>query len=169
VQVASEFTYDADPATVFRMLSDKSFQERKLSQSGALSWSVTVSAPASEGGETTISSVRGMPTDRVPDAFRSMAGSEIRIEQTERWGPAAADGSRSGTLEVQVGGAPVRLTGTLSLSAAGAGTVEAISGELKARVPLLGGKIEKAVEPAVMEAIRAEQRTGTAWLAEHSG
>ncbi len=169
MRVASEFRYDADPRTVFRMLSDKSFQERKLSQSGAVSWTVTVSEPASDDGEVTVTSMRSMPTDRVPDAFRSMVGPEIRVEQTERWGPASPDGSRSGTIEVQVGGAPVRLTGTVSLSASGGGTVEAVDGELKAKVPLLGGKIEKAVEPAVLGAIEAEHRVGTAWLREQTG
>ena len=169
MRVASEFKYDADPRAVFRMLSDKSFQERKLSSSGAMSWTVTVSEPAADGDGVTITSTRSMSTDRIPEAFRSMAGSEIRIEQTERWGPAKADGSRTGTLEAQVGGAPVRLTGDLSLSASGGGSVERLSGELKAKVPLLGARIEKAVEPAVMEAIKGEHKIGVAWLAEHSG
>jgi hypothetical protein len=33
-------------------------------------------------------------------------------------------------------------------------------------VPLLGGKIERSVEPAVRAAITAEERIGQAWLAE---
>ena len=36
---------------------------------------------------------------------------------------------------------------------------------LKASVPLIGGKIEKAVEPALLAAIKVEQREGRAWLA----
>jgi hypothetical protein len=34
------------------------------------------------------------------------------------------------------------------------------------RAPLIGGRIEKAAEPAIMGAIRAEERTGKGWLAE---
>jgi hypothetical protein len=34
-------------------------------------------------------------------------------------------------------------------------------------VPIVGGRIEKAVEPALQAAIRVEQREGRAWLAAH--
>jgi hypothetical protein len=52
----------------------------------------------------------------------------------------------------------------LSLSVGGEGCVETIEGDLKARIPLLGSKIEQAAEPAIRGAIRVESRTGKAWL-----
>jgi hypothetical protein len=45
------------------------------------------------------------------------------------------------------------------------GTRQTIDGDLKASVPLVGGRIEKAIEPAMQAAIRVEQREGRAWLA----
>jgi hypothetical protein len=59
----------------------------------------------------------------------------------------------------------VQLTGSLWLGLHDGGTLHAVDGDLKASVPLLGGKIEKAAEPAIRSAMRVEERTGRAWLA----
>jgi hypothetical protein len=163
VRVTAEIHYSADPATVFEMLTNKAFQDRKLSSTGALSWDVRVQR---EGDAAVIVSHRALPSDVIPDAFRAMVGQQITIVQTERWGPARPDGSRTGTLDVELGGAPIRMTASLTLSVAEGGTVELVDGELKARVPLIGGKVERTAEPAVRAAIDAEQRIGQAWLAE---
>jgi hypothetical protein len=165
VRVTAEIRYPATVSTVFEMLTDEVFQDRKLSQTGALTWEVQVQL---EDGGASIVSRRALPTDQVPDAFKAMVGPQITIIQTETWGPAGADGSRTGTLDIEVGGAPVRMTASLNLTGTdgGAGSLELVDGELKARVPLIGGRIERAVEPAVRAAIDAEQRIGRAWLAE---
>ena len=164
MRVTADIRYDADPSTVFEMLTDHAFQDRKLKQTGALSWEVEVKL---QDGGAVITSSRAMPTTQVPDTFKSLVGQQITMTQIETWGPAAADGSRSGTMEIDVAGAPIRLTASLSLSAtAVGGSTELVEGELKARVPFIGAKIERAAEPAVRAAIDAEQRIGQAWLAE---
>jgi Protein of unknown function (DUF2505) len=164
VQIDDEIRYDADPSTVFVMLTDHAFQDRKLGQTGAVRWEVQV---RQENGGAVITSRRAMPTDQVPDAFKSMIGPTLDISQVETWSAAAPDGSRTGSLDVQVAGAPVGMKATLSLSAtAGGGSLQLVNGELKARIPLVGGRVERAAEPAVRAAIEAEQRIGQAWLAE---
>jgi hypothetical protein len=163
VRVRAEIHYAAAPSAVFEMLTDKTFQDRKLSQTGALSWEVQVRL---EDGGASIVGRRELPTDQIPDTFKALVGQQISIIQTETWEPAGPDGSRTGTLHIEMGGAPVRLSGTLSLSATDDGTLELVDGDLKARVPLIGGRIERAVEPAVRAAIEAEERIGRAWLAE---
>jgi Protein of unknown function (DUF2505) len=163
VRVTAHIRYTAAPSAVFEMLTNKTFQDRKLSQTGALSWEVQVRL---EHGGASIVGRRELPTDQIPDTFKALVGQKISIVQTETWGPAEPDGSRTGTLDIEMGGAPVRMTGTLTLSATDGGTLELVDGDLKARVPLIGGRIERAVEPAVRAAIEAEERIGRAWLAE---
>ena len=164
MRVTADLRYDSDPKAVFEMLTDPAFQDRKLGQTGALTWEVEVRP---ENGGAVIVTRRALPTDQVPDAFKSLVGAQIQIAQTETWGPAGTDGTRTGSLDLEVVGTPVRLKASLSLSATGdGGSAELVDGELKARVPLIGGRIEKAAEPAVRAAIDAEQRIGTAWLAE---
>lgn len=162
MRVTAEMTYPAAPAEVFAMIADQAFQDRKLKGTGALSWEVAVRADADA---TVVTSKRALPTDQVPEAFRGFIGGQITLLQTETWGPAGANGSRTGTLVVEVAGAPVRLEAQLSLAPTDSGTQQMVEGELKARVPLFGGRIEKAAEPAVRAAIDAEERLGREWLA----
>ena len=162
MRVTADIQYPASPDDVYAMLTDKAFQDRKLERTGALSWTVEIRP---EGAGTVVTSTRALPTDQVPDAFRAFVGSQITLTQTETWGAPAADGSRDGTLVVQIGGAPVRFDARLHLAPSATGTLESIEGDLKASVPFLGGKIEKGAEPAVRAAIEAEERIGLEWLA----
>ena len=106
-----------------------------------------------------------MPTDKLPDFVKSFVGKELHLTETSDWGPAAADGSRKGRLTVTVGGAPITLDATLSLAPSGQGSRELVEGDLTAKVPLLGGKIEQAAAPAIEAAIHVERSTGATWLA----
>ena len=162
MRLSAEIRYDADPATVFAMLTDADFQERKCAATGALDHEVEIEEY--DDGSAAIRTSRVMPTDQVPDFVRTFVGQALTVVQVDDWQPAAADGSREGTVVVEIKGAPVRLAAAITLGPDGAGTRETIDGDLKASVPLLGGRIEKAIEPALKGAIKVEQREGRAWL-----
>lgn len=164
MKLTAQIRYQADPEAVMAMLLDREFQARKCVANGAFEHAVEVSEH--RDGSATISTRRTLPTDSVPDFIRTFVGAALRVSQVEEWAPPQPDGSRTGRTTVQIEGAPVRLIASLSLSRNGAGTVESIDGNLKASVPLIGGRVEQAAEPAIRSAIRVEERTGTAWLAE---
>jgi len=100
----------------------------------------------------------------IPDFVKSLVGPTLMITQTDDWAGPGPDGVRTGTTVAEIAGAPVRFTAALRLEPTATGARQAVAGELKASVPLVGGKIERAAEPAILAAIRAEQRTSTAWL-----
>jgi hypothetical protein len=163
MKISATFDYAATPHEVFAMLADKDFQTRKCIATGALSHSVSISA---QGDRTVIVSSRVLPTDSFPDFVKRLVGATLALTETQDWGPAGPDGARQGRLTVDLAGAPIDLAGTLSLAPAGGGSVESVDGDLKARMPLIGGKIEQSAAPAVESAIRAERETGQAWLAK---
>ena len=170
MRVTDEIRYQASLDSVFEMLTNADFQERKCQATGALEQRVDVVEHST--GEVAVTTERVLPTDTIPEVFRSMLGGSLRVIQVETWQADDGSGERSGTIEVSIAGTPVGLTGTLRLSpdgADGGASVEHIDGQLRARVPLVGGKIEQAVAPAIRAAIRAERRTGTAWLASDGG
>jgi hypothetical protein len=112
---------------------------------------------------------RDLPADGLPDFAKSMVGGTLSVTETYEWGSAAADGGRTGTLNVEVAGAPVALRSAVRLAPVGAGGSQiTVDGDLKASIPLFGGKIEKAAASAVLSAMRSEQRTGAAWIAERA-
>lgn len=161
MKIAKTLEYSATPEQVFAVLSEQAFQEAKCAATAALKHTAAVT---SAGVCTVITTERWMPTDAMPEFARSMIGAELKVRETQEWGPAADDGSRTGTLSMQVSGVPVTVNASLSLAPGGKGTVERIDGDLKAGVPLLGGKIEKAAAPAVEQGIVIEGRTAASWL-----
>jgi hypothetical protein len=163
VRLSAEIRYDADPDAVFAMLTDAAFQERKCAATGALESEVEIQR-FPDGGAT-IRTRRTMPTDQIPDFARSFVGRTIDIVQTDDFGAPDAAGRREGTIVVELKGAPIGFAGALALGPSPEGTVETLDGDIKASVPLVGGRLEKALEPALLAAIRVEQREGTAWLA----
>ena len=161
MKISATFDYAATPDEVFAMIADREFQNLKCVATGALGHSVSI---GTEGDRTLIVSRREMPTDGFPDFVKSFVGSTLAVTETQDWGPRDAGGGRQGVLAVALAGAPVDLTGTLSLAAAGEGCVESVDSDLRARMPLIGGKIEKAAAPAIESAMNVERETGQAWL-----
>jgi len=161
MKISAIIDYTANPHDVFVMLADEEFQKRKCVATGALRHSVSI---RTQDDRTVIVSTRELPSHHFPHFVRSMVGETLNVTETQDWGPSRADGTRHGTLTVEIAGAPVHLHATLSLAPCGPGSIENIEGDLKASIPFLGGKVEAAAAPAVMAAIRVEGETGSAWL-----
>lgn len=162
MKITTQLKYDAPPDQVATMTADEAFQSRVCEATGAQSFEVSVEKSAQR---VRITTTRSMPTDRLPDFARSLLSAGLHIREVEEWGPAAADGSRDGTIEVTIVGAPVSLSGALSLRPDGAGARGDVDAELTARVPFVGGRIEEAVAPAVVSALHVEEKTAARWLA----
>jgi hypothetical protein len=162
VKVTAQIRYAADPATTFAMLLDHGFQEEVCRATGAVSHEVSVDEA---GGGATIRTSRELPTDDFPDFIKTFVGDTVHVVRVDQWAAAAADGSRDGTIVVEIKGAPVRLDGSITLRPDGPGTAESVQGDLKASVPLLGGKVERAVEPSIRSAVAKEEEVGGRWLA----
>jgi hypothetical protein len=66
---------------------------------------------------------------------------------------------------VEIAGAPVRLTGTVTLSGDASSSTIVYDGELKASVPLFASAVEEAAATAVRSALEAEQGVAREWVA----
>lgn len=153
--------FPADPGTVFEMLVDPDYVGRKAAAANAIRHEVSVQR---DGDSAKIWLLRVMPPD-VPDFVRRFVGDTIDLEQTDVWGPAASDGSRDGTISIDMREAPVRLRGTMILVPDGRATRTEVSGTIKASIPLIGGKVESAVHDALILAASREEEVGRQWLA----
>lgn len=152
-----KFTHRAEyPATadeVWALMSTQDFQDAKCEATTTGDWSSDVSMT---GDKTRFTSERVLPTDNLPDIARSLVGSTLTIAEIQTWGPLAADGTRTADLQVHIKGAPMTLKGTVWLSPNGSGSVQAMEGELKVSVPLIGGKLERAASEPLMFAVKTE-------------
>lgn len=154
--------YPAETEAVAAMLADEEFVRRKVEASGALESSVEV---LREGEAFTVTTRRQMPTDQVPSAFRSLVGQRLDVRLVEAWQEPHADGSRSGTLSLDIVGVPVSVRGRMTLHPTDAGAEQSFAGDITASIPLFGRPIEKAAAGAVDKVLAVERRIGLEFLA----
>jgi hypothetical protein len=131
-----------------QLLADADFVREAVRAAGASDEQVDVTG--SPAGQFTVTSRRSLPADQIPAHLRGFVGSRIDVRQVEAWEAAAEDGSRVGTVVVEIAGAPVRLTGRATLVPAGVRASRlTYDGELKAAIPLFGSAVEEATAGAI--------------------
>jgi len=162
MKIQETWTYDAPTDRVFAMLLDRRFQEAKCAATGALRYSASVEE---QPPLHVIETRREMSTDGLPDSVARFVGNTLHIIEIQRWGEPAADGSRSAELAVSIGGLPIDYTGRIRMSPDGGTTAMQVLGDLRARIPLFGSKVESAAAPGISGGVRIEAETGQQYLA----
>jgi hypothetical protein len=151
-------TFEASAADVYAMLTDTGFRERSARATGVVSADVSVEE---SGGGHVVTVDQVQPTDGVPSFARKFAGETTRAVQKETWSsPTRAE------LSVQTPGRPTEIRGTLTLEESGGTTTKTFDGEVKVKVPIIGGKLEALMAELVTQGMDTERDTGVAWLAE---
>lgn len=152
-----ELHYDAPPAQVFEMLADPAFREAACEAQDVISADVQLDRQG-EGFSLVIDMLQR--TDDLPGFARTFAGESTQAVQRETW-----TDTTGGDLRIEAPGKPTSMNGTIRLEPDGAGTREVVELEIKVKVPLIGGKLEKLMSDKVTAGMDAEHRAGTAYLA----
>ncbi len=163
MEITEILVYPAEPDVVFEMMVDEAFHARVCAATFAVRHSASVTR-TSDGA--TVITHREMSTQGFPDYARSMVGQSIEIVETIIYGPAEADGSRIGDLQIALGSAPIGLKGDIRIVPVEGGTEVIVEGNLKCSLPFVGGKIESAAAPTVIAGVHKEYGVGLEWLAE---
>lgn len=157
MKFSHQLTYDAPPADVHAMLADPAFRETVCVAMRAVSHDVDI---IGSGAGMTVRVEHTRPADGMPSFARKFVGDEIQIVQKETW-----EDPSNASLSVEIPGKPGEFHGLVDLARAGDGTVETVAGEIKVKIPMLGGKLEGLVGDLLRKALDSEQRAGRAWLA----
>jgi Protein of unknown function (DUF2505) len=152
-----DLTYDAPPADVFAMLADAEFRRASCAAQDVISAEVHLER---EGNGFTLSLDQQQRTDDLPSFARTFAGDSTRAIQHEHW-----EDTTGGTLRIDAPGKPSEVKGTITLRPEGSGTREIVELELRVKVPLVGGKLEKLLAEKVAAGMDAEHEVGVRWLA----
>jgi uncharacterized protein YndB with AHSA1/START domain len=151
-----ELRYDAPPDQVFEMLADPAFRQAACEAQNVISADVRLDRDG-EGFTLVIDMLQR--TDDLPGFARTFAGESTQAVQRETWTDASG-----GDLRIEAPGKPTSMNGTIRLEPDGAGTKEVVELEIKVKVPLIGGKLEKLMADKVTAGMDAEHRAGTAYL-----
>ncbi len=166
LRVAHELPADATAAG--RMLADPAYVDAKVRASGAREHHVDVTG--SPVGAFTVTTRRSLPTEQIPAHLAGVVGGAIEVRQVEAWEAAQGDGGRTGTVVVEIVGAPVRVTGRTALAATGPGACTlTYEGDVRAALPLFAAPVEAAAAQAVRAALDAEAVVARSWLARDAG
>jgi uncharacterized protein YndB with AHSA1/START domain len=156
MKIRHDLTYDAPAADVHAMLTDPAFREEVCKRLDVIRASATVE-PAGSGHRVVIDQVR--PADGIPSFAQKFVGDEINIVQEETWGtPTEAD------IHVTIPGKPGEMAGTARLTESGGVTTEVVELDIKVRLPLVAGRIEKLIGDLLVKALEVENRTGRDYL-----
>jgi carbon monoxide dehydrogenase subunit G len=153
-----ELSYAAPPDAVFEMLADPDFRRAVCEAQEVISVEVSLDR---DGDGFNLVVDQQQNTKDLPGFARTFAGDSTQAIQREVW-----LGPTGGNLSIEAPGKPTTVSGTIRLEADGAGTREVVELEIKVKVPLVGGKLEKLLVEKITDGMDAEHAVGTAWLKE---
>ncbi len=157
-------TYQAPLDTVIGMLRDRDATVEKYESMGHRD--VRIEACEARDGSLRIVSSRVVDVDLPGFAKRVLKPTNL-MHQTDDW-KRRDDGSWEGQFDVEVGGAPVHISGTMSLTPVDGGTVHEVTAHVDVSVPLIGGRIaDWATNGDVRRSVDAEFSFNDGWLEAH--
>ncbi|MFT3861204.1 DUF2505 domain-containing protein [Micropruina sp.] len=159
MQIEARNEFAADPFATHAMLTDPVFLARVCIESGDLDHRVDAVAAHSAVHRTM----------RTPGSVQKFLGDTLTLLQDVRWNGPAADGARTGTLQLTVQGMPASAEAAIDLHPGGRGTVVNVSGDFTIKIPFVGSKLEAQAAPALLEGFAVQQRVGDNWLARRDG
>ncbi|MDO8732791.1 MAG: DUF2505 domain-containing protein [Actinomycetota bacterium] len=158
-QLQCNQVYSASPGDVLSMVCNADYITERAKATGALT--VTHTRTDSSEGSIDLVIVRTLPAD-MPSYARSIVGETLTITEHQNWRPADAS-SCNGSFEVQFS-APLTFRGTVLMTFDGKRTTVLTTGELKAAIPFVGGKVERLALEQTERYLNKEQEFANGWL-----
>ncbi|MCI9889664.1 DUF2505 domain-containing protein [Micrococcales bacterium 31B] len=163
MQISAVIDYPAAVADVVAMLSDPKYCTLKCERTGATVFNTDVQG--SVDGEMTITTTRNVPPSQIPTAASKFVGTKLEVRDVVVLGAPDAEGNRTGTMNVTVMGFPCTLTATANLAGTGAATSQMnMTGDVVAKIPLVGKTLEKAAASAIQKIINVEKKLAQQYL-----
>jgi len=151
-----ELTYTAGLDEVRAMLLAPGFWDTVAEATGALSSTTSVTE---SGSGVEVVTDEEQKVVGVPGFAKKFVGESTRAIKTTRWNGSTA------SLVIDAPGKPTSMAGTVTLSSSGSATTVRYELDVKASVPLIGGKLEKLVADLTVDGFTKEAAAGAAWLA----
>lgn len=160
--VTATTTVPAPVERVVETFADEAFVRHVAQKAGATLESFELAGPTD--GAFTVTTVRSMSAERLPDVAKKFVGASVRLTQTDAYGAPAADGSRTVRSDIAVASLPVSGSADQILRPLGEQTEVHVDCTVEAKIPIVGKKVAAAAEPYVSKALSLQSREAQAWL-----
>jgi hypothetical protein len=140
MQFTDKHTFDKPATTVIKMFSDRAYFERKYQELGYSN--IEVLEHTADGKKFRIKVRYTAKSDAaIPDFAKKFLGASNVVTQTDAWD---AD-RKTGRIEAEIRGVPVKVTADMKLADEGAGSANTLKWNLDCGIPFIGGKLEQVV------------------------
>jgi hypothetical protein len=108
--------------------------------------------------------VQGIAADKLPQAVRALHKGDLIVHREQTW--AREGDGYTGTATAHVNGVPGEISARTRLTGDGERAVLDTRGEVRVRIPLVGGKLEDVIAQQVTKLLEREAEFTAKWLAE---
>lgn len=145
--------FDHPLEQVLSAMTDENALKEQLEQIGGHDAALLAHATSPTGVSYTLR--QGVPADKLPGPVRSLHSGDLMVQREQSWEHIDADVA-TGIAHAHVSGVPGDIKATTELKAQGDKTVWLVTGEVKVRIPLIGGKIERTIAEQVVRLMARE-------------
>ena len=154
--------YNASADDIWAMLNSRDYVDAKYQALGDISTDVV----QFDTGDAIALSVERVVPAELPDFAKKIMGDTNKIIQNEKWS-ARGEGYVC-DLKIEFPGKPLHVTGRLDVKPAGdANAAWHVDMDVKASVPLIGGKLEGVVVKETLASLDKEYAFNQEWLVAH--
>ena len=151
MQFNEKHSFDKPAATVLKMFSDKAYFERKYKDFGYTG--IKVLEHAVDAKKFRIKVQYQAPNSApVPDFAKKFLGETNTVTQSDTWDLE----KKTGRLEAEIKGVPVRISADMKLADEGGGSANTLKWNLSCGIPLLGGKLEQIVASDIQSKAKSD-------------
>jgi len=123
----------------------------------------TLLSHSSDDSSVRYSLRQGIEAEKLPQIVRKLQPGDLYVDREHTF--TRRGEGYTGTARATVSGMPGEITARTEIRPAGAGTVVETTGEVKIRIPLVGGKLESFVAGELSKLLAREARFSREWLA----
>ncbi|MEU3273843.1 DUF2505 domain-containing protein [Saccharomonospora sp. NPDC006951] len=157
-------TFSSGVADVFAAQSSEQALRARLAEIGGTNARLEEHTVTDDGVRYVL--LQGVAADKLPQAVRALHKGDLAVRREQRWRRSGE--GYTGTTEVGVSGIPGDITATTELTPDGSGTAELTKGEVKVRIPIVGGRLEGFIAEQVTNLLRSEADFTAKWLARNT-
>ncbi len=157
--------FSTDPETFWKVFFDEEYNEALFGRALPIKERRLLDLQESE--EEIRRQVRVTPAEEVPAAIQKVIGGDMTYIEHTTW----KKGSQQAQVRVELTSERLRpkfhFDSTIRVQATGSGIRRTLGGEIKVKIPLMGGTIEKQVYKGIEDNDRRAAEFMRKWLQEH--
>ena len=154
-------SFDKPAATVIKMFSDRAYFERKYKELKVDDLEVLECEKS--GNKFRIKCRYKITNNAIPDFAKKFMGDKSTVTQQDAWDT----GSMTGKLDIEIKGAPVKVSADMTLKNEGAGSANNLKWNVSCGIPLIGGKLEAVVSDDIKARAKSDIAASRKILADY--